>query len=125
MFLHVSHSSARAVFDYDATQQDEISFHEGDVIEIFTKNEDGWFHGKLTGTYVHGLFPGTSHPSVSAIGCHSTCYVEHMCGSHNINCTASRKAFEVIKMSLFELIFNLFVSVRWILYHIIRSYVQT
>ena len=54
----------RALYDYDATGSDEISFEEGDVIKV-TKREpngvdDGWWMGELrTGSHAGstGLFP--------------------------------------------------------------------
>ncbi len=54
----------RALYDYDATGSDEISFEEGDIIKV-TKREpngvdDGWWMGELrTGSHsgTTGLFP--------------------------------------------------------------------
>ncbi|EDQ89986.1 uncharacterized protein MONBRDRAFT_16749, partial [Monosiga brevicollis MX1] len=45
-----------AVYAYDATRDDELTFAEGDVITIVHRNDDGWFEGVLNGK--RGLFPG-------------------------------------------------------------------
>jgi hypothetical protein len=39
-------SHARALYDYDAQADDELSFKEGDVIEVTTRAED-WSDGTL------------------------------------------------------------------------------
>jgi len=44
-----------ASFDYEATDANELSFKEGDVIEILSKSENGWWFGQLSGK--QGLFP--------------------------------------------------------------------
>ena len=45
----------RALYDYDATDTDELTFREGDLIEIVKKDESGWWSGKFKGK--EGLFP--------------------------------------------------------------------
>ncbi len=49
----------RALYDYDATGSDEISFEEGDCIRILKRCpngvDDGWWLGELEGAI--GLFP--------------------------------------------------------------------
>mmetsp|Transcript_9470 Transcript_9470/g.13046 ORF Transcript_9470/g.13046 Transcript_9470/m.13046 type:complete len:514 (+) Transcript_9470:59-1600(+) len=47
---------ARAVFDYDATEENELSFKEGDILLITRTDDSGWWVGKLDGKV--GLFPG-------------------------------------------------------------------
>ena len=47
---------ATAVYDYAATQADELSFSENEIIGIIAKNGDGWFEGVIGDR--HGLFPG-------------------------------------------------------------------
>lgn len=37
----------RALFDYDAVEDNELGFKQGDIIEIFFKHEDGWYEAKL------------------------------------------------------------------------------
>lgn len=45
-----------ALFDYEATQPDELTFAENEVIDIVAKNDDGWYEGVIGER--HGLFPG-------------------------------------------------------------------
>lgn len=45
----------RALYDYEATNQEEISFSEGDLIRIIERSEDGWWTGEKDG--VIGHFP--------------------------------------------------------------------
>lgn len=40
---------ARALYDYDATTEDELTFREGDVITILQKDPAGWWEGELNG----------------------------------------------------------------------------
>ncbi|XP_055686958.1 protein nervous wreck isoform X2 [Lutzomyia longipalpis] len=48
-----------ALYDYDATAEDELTFEEGQIIRITTKSahgvDDGWWEGELDGK--HGNFP--------------------------------------------------------------------
>ena len=50
---------ARALYDYDATCEEELSFQEGQLIRILRKNEngvdDGWWEGEVNSTV--GVFP--------------------------------------------------------------------
>lgn len=48
--------AARAIYSYDATRDDELTFAQGDLITIIHRNDDGWFEGLLDGR--RGLFPG-------------------------------------------------------------------
>jgi hypothetical protein len=50
---------AEAVADYDAATPEEISFEEGDTIEVETQNENGWWVGKNKATKKRGIFPGS------------------------------------------------------------------
>ncbi|XP_064390451.1 unconventional myosin-Ie-like [Halichondria panicea] len=45
----------KAVFDYDATDTDELSFKEGDIIDIIKEDASGWWKGRVRGK--EGLFP--------------------------------------------------------------------
>lgn len=45
----------RAIYDYDAQDTDELSFHVGDVIDIILEEPSGWWRGRLRGR--EGLFP--------------------------------------------------------------------
>ena len=47
----------KALFDYDAAANDEITIKEGDIINLIQKSETGWWEGELNGKT--GLFPGT------------------------------------------------------------------
>ncbi|KAJ9600377.1 hypothetical protein L9F63_009305, partial [Diploptera punctata] len=46
---------AKALYDYTAQDLDEISFKEGDIIEIQKEHEGGWWEGRLRGK--SGLLP--------------------------------------------------------------------
>ncbi|XP_038076397.1 abl interactor 2-like [Patiria miniata] len=45
-----------AIYDYQQTRDDELTFQEDDIIYVLKKNPDGWFEGILNG--LTGLFPG-------------------------------------------------------------------
>jgi len=45
----------KALYDYEATDLDELSFKEGSVIEIIKEDVSGWWKGRLRGK--EGLFP--------------------------------------------------------------------
>eukprot|EP00038_Savillea_parva_P022815 m.38704 g.38704 ORF g.38704 m.38704 type:complete len:388 (+) comp5695_c0_seq1:62-1225(+) len=47
---------AKALYAYAATREDEMTFGEGEIIDIIAKNSDGWFEGVIGSR--HGLFPG-------------------------------------------------------------------
>lgn len=46
----------KAMYDYQASADDEISFKEGDIIIVLEQHPDGWWFGELNGK--KGLFPG-------------------------------------------------------------------
>jgi len=47
---------ARALYDYEAAQEGDLPFHEGDIINLIdTSDPDGWWVGELNG--VQGNFP--------------------------------------------------------------------
>ncbi|GAB7358165.1 hypothetical protein MBLNU230_g0319t2 [Neophaeotheca triangularis] len=45
----------RALYDYDADDQTSLSFRQGDVIQVITQLESGWWDGVIRG--VRGWFP--------------------------------------------------------------------
>lgn len=47
----------RAIYDYDATHSDEMSIKQGDIINLYEKQEDGWWQGECGGHV--GIFPAT------------------------------------------------------------------
>ena len=48
--------TATALFEYSAETDEELSFAEGDVIEIVKRDASGWWTGRLRGKL--GYFPG-------------------------------------------------------------------
>ncbi|KAJ3056601.1 Unconventional myosin-Ie [Rhizophlyctis rosea] len=47
--------TCRALYDYDASEADELSFKAGDIIAVVSKEDEGWWTGTLRGK--KGLFP--------------------------------------------------------------------
>lgn len=45
----------RGTFDYEASDEGELSFHIGDVITVLSQDDSGWWQGELNG--VKGWFP--------------------------------------------------------------------
>ncbi|KAF2165046.1 hypothetical protein M409DRAFT_55948 [Zasmidium cellare ATCC 36951] len=45
----------RALYDYDADDRTSLSFHQGDIIQVITQLESGWWDGVIRG--VRGWFP--------------------------------------------------------------------
>ena len=58
-FLAEEGDWARALYDYDATNDEELSFSEGQLIRILRRDEngvdDGWWEGEVDGRV--GVFP--------------------------------------------------------------------
>ncbi|KAK9301994.1 hypothetical protein QLX08_005842 [Tetragonisca angustula] len=46
---------AKALYDYNPQDHDEIGLKEGDIVEILKEHEGGWWYGRLAGKT--GLFP--------------------------------------------------------------------
>jgi len=46
---------AEALYDFDAENDNEVSFHEGDVIELVSQVDENWFEGTVRGHT--GYFP--------------------------------------------------------------------
>jgi nostrin len=47
----------KALYSYTPKLYDELELEPGDIIEIHTKQEDGWWLGKLNNNI--GIFPAT------------------------------------------------------------------
>lgn len=45
----------RALYDYEADDRTSLSFHEGDIIQVITQLDSGWWDGVING--VRGWFP--------------------------------------------------------------------
>ena len=45
----------RALFDFDAQDENELAFNIGDVIDVVYERDDGWLVGILNG--ISGLVP--------------------------------------------------------------------
>lgn len=45
----------RALYDYEADDRTSLSFHQGDIIQVITQLESGWWDGVING--VRGWFP--------------------------------------------------------------------
>lgn len=45
----------RALYDYEADDRTSLSFHEGDIIQVITQLDSGWWDGIING--VRGWFP--------------------------------------------------------------------
>jgi len=46
-----------ALYNYDATEDNELTFVEGDLIDLLEENESGWWRGRLQNNGKEGLFP--------------------------------------------------------------------
>jgi myosin-1 len=47
--------TVRAIYAYEAQDTDELSFQEGQIIELVKKDESGWWQGRIGPK--NGLFP--------------------------------------------------------------------
>uniref|UniRef100_A0A3P9NDD7 SH3 domain-containing protein n=1 Tax=Poecilia reticulata TaxID=8081 RepID=A0A3P9NDD7_POERE len=47
----------RAVYDYTAADDDEVSFLDGDMIVDVQKIDDGWMYGRVERTGQQGMLP--------------------------------------------------------------------
>ena len=47
----------RALYDYDAQGEEELTFKEGDIITVLVKEDENWWLGTLHGR--KGMFPCT------------------------------------------------------------------
>ena len=48
--MQIIFPTVRAVYDYDAVHGDELSFKEGDLLEVMETDEDDWCRGKKLDT---------------------------------------------------------------------------
>lgn len=48
-------TTCRALYDYEATKDDELTLKEGDTVEVISKQADGWWEGSTGGR--RGVFP--------------------------------------------------------------------
>ena len=60
---------ARALYDYDATNDEELTFSEGQLIRILRRDEngvdDGWWEGQVDGRV--GVFPSLVVEELTAV----------------------------------------------------------
>lgn len=54
----------RALYDYDADDRTSLSFRQGDIIQVITQLESGWWDGVIRGT--RGWFPSNYCAVVSS-----------------------------------------------------------
>lgn len=47
----------RAVYDYSAADEDEVSFMDGDVIVDVQQIDEGWMYGRVERTGQQGMLP--------------------------------------------------------------------
>lgn len=49
----------KAIYDYDATMEEEMSFKEGEIIRVLATQLDGWWEGEIesNGVKRRGQFP--------------------------------------------------------------------
>ncbi|CAL7941653.1 unnamed protein product [Xylocopa violacea] len=55
-----------ALYCYSPNQSDELSLHPGDVINVFRKMSDGWYHGEKLLNGEQGWFPGNYTKEVAS-----------------------------------------------------------
>lgn len=49
----------RALYRYEATDEDELGLGEGEEVTVLLRNEDGWWYGISRATGARGYFPST------------------------------------------------------------------
>ncbi|MCJ1281548.1 hypothetical protein MMC26_000868 [Xylographa opegraphella] len=68
----------RALYDYDADDQTSLSFHQGDIIQVITQLESGWWDGIIND--VRGWFPSNYCAVVAGSGDHGSSSLQAMHG---------------------------------------------
>ena len=48
----------RALYNYKPQNDDEVELHEGDIVYVMERCDDGWFVGTSQRTGIFGTFPG-------------------------------------------------------------------
>lgn len=56
-YANVLPSRCRALYDFQASMDDELSLSKGDVVTVHSRPEEGWWCGELHGSW--GLFPAS------------------------------------------------------------------
>lgn len=51
----------KVLYDFDATETDDLSLQQGDIVSVIRKSEDGWWFGETVkaGGVRRGHFPAT------------------------------------------------------------------
>ena len=52
------------IYDYTASNPDELNLREDQIVYVVKKNDDGWYEGVVGG--VTGLFPGNYAEVITA-----------------------------------------------------------
>lgn len=55
--------TCRALYVYTANLPDELSLRPGDTLQVYRKQEDGWWLGECNGAV--GIFPATYVENIS------------------------------------------------------------
>lgn len=56
-YVNVLPSRCRALYDYKASMEDELSLCSGDLVTVHSRAEEGWWHGEKDGHW--GVFPAS------------------------------------------------------------------
>jgi len=57
LVLCAGEGRAEALYDFEAENESELPFHEGDIITLLSRVDANWYEGSLRGKV--GLFPVT------------------------------------------------------------------
>lgn len=64
----------RALYDYSAADDDEVSFLEDDLISEVTVIDDGWMEGRVERTGQYGMLPSNYVERVWSLNAASFCH---------------------------------------------------